>query len=294
MKYDLSHSPLMDQYIEVVNAANPFPSPQDVEQILDPVTQQPYPDGRAYYYPGNNLTQGGQTSWRTNVFTLDCREAEAMPINWKPYNFMPPDRLIILTDGTCGSTCASFVKIPQEANKATFIGVGGLWGQSMDVCSFAGGFVCNPDNLKTIATLSNLTFPSFVTNQHWQFTWATWYSAKFPSRQTQFTSQDPVFREPFWGFPHTSIPSTVTTALVSTLYDKVIVQAVTRLAALNTAAYVPEAEVTDCEISDLSDTGWIIWSFTSLGFGICFSALFISIYFYYVKNRSEINHPFLS
>lgn len=84
---------------------------------------------------------GGKMSWRSNIFALDCREAEAMPANnWRPPKFMPPEKLIILTDGTCGSTCASFTKIPQEAGKATFVGAGGLWKESMDVSSFAGRF----------------------------------------------------------------------------------------------------------------------------------------------------------
>ena len=85
---------------------------------------------------------------------------------------MPPEKLIILTDGTCGSTCASFTKIPQEAGLATFIGVGGLWGEPMDVSSFAGGFVCNPEYLSNIAAWSITVFPTFLTNQRWQFGWA--------------------------------------------------------------------------------------------------------------------------
>jgi len=52
-----------------------------------------------------------------------------------------------------------------------------------------GGFVCNPDYLAYIANASGTIFPSFLTNQRWQFDWATWYSAKQPSRQTQFTVQ---------------------------------------------------------------------------------------------------------
>mmetsp|Transcript_20191 Transcript_20191/g.34062 ORF Transcript_20191/g.34062 Transcript_20191/m.34062 type:complete len:609 (-) Transcript_20191:42-1868(-) len=188
MNYDLPHSPLMDAYIATNNKPNPYPDPEMVEQILDQATQQPFVDGEAYYYPGRNVTMGGVTSWRTNIFSLDCTEAEAMPANgFRPSTFMPPEKLIILTDGTCGSTCASFTKIPQEAGKATFVGAGGLWHESMDVSSFAGGFVCNPSYLQNIAYWSNLTFPSFLTNQAWQFGWAAWYSAKLPSRPVQFT-----------------------------------------------------------------------------------------------------------
>mmetsp|Transcript_24457 Transcript_24457/g.40746 ORF Transcript_24457/g.40746 Transcript_24457/m.40746 type:complete len:304 (+) Transcript_24457:582-1493(+) len=232
MKYDLPHSPLMDTYVEVVDAPDPYPDPDAVEQILNPATQESYKNGREYYYPGRHVTMGGVQSWRTNLFTLDCREAEAMPADgFKPARFMPPEKLLILTDGTCGSTCAAFTKIPQEAGKATFVGAGGIWGDSMDVSSFAGGFVCNPDYLSNIATWSNTTFPQFATNQRWQFGWAAWYSSKLPSRPAQFTEQDPDYREAFWGFPHTSIDAAVTTAMVSSLYDRVIYSSLARLAA---------------------------------------------------------------
>lgn len=232
MQYDIPHSPLMDTYIDVVNAPNPYPYPEDVEQILNRETQESFVDGRAYYYPGRNVTQGGVVNWRTNIFSLDCREAEAMPSNgFVPPRFMPPEKLIILTDGTCGSTCASFTKIPQEAGKATFVGAGGIWNEGMDVSSFAGGFVCNPDYLYNIATWSNTTFPKFETTQRWQFGWAVWYSAKQPTRPIQFTVQDPDYREAFWGFPHVSIDPTVTTAMVSSLYDRVIESTINRLAA---------------------------------------------------------------
>lgn len=233
MNYDLPHSKLMDAYINVVNSPNPYPYPQDVEQILDPATQESFVDGRAYYYPGRNVTMGGKISWRTNWFALDCREAEALPVNFQPKKFMPKERLMILTDGTCGSTCASFTKIPQEAETATLVGAGGLWNENMDVSSFAGGFVCNPDYLSLLSQLSNLPpFPKFLTNQHWQFAWASWYSAKTPSRPTQFTEQSPAYRQAFWGFPHPSIDATVTTDMVSSLYDSVISDSIVRLAAL--------------------------------------------------------------
>ena len=230
MKYDLPHSKLMDTYVDVVNSPNPYPDPADVEQILNHETQESYVDGNAYYYPGRNVTQGGAVSWRTNFFSLDCREAEAMPSNgFVPKKFMPPEKLIILTDGTCGSTCASFTKIPQEAGKATFVGAGGIWNEGMDVSSFAGGFVCNPDYLSNIAEWSGVTFPKFLTNQRWQFGWAAWYSQKLPSRPTQFTAQDPDYREAFWGFPHSSIDAKETTLMVSSLYDRVIESSLLRL-----------------------------------------------------------------
>jgi hypothetical protein len=293
MNYDLPHSPLMSTYIDVVNAPNPYPDPAEVEQILDRATQKPFPDGKAYYYPGRNVTQGGVVNWRTNWFSLDCTEAEAMPANgWKPPRFMPPEKLVILTDGTCGSTCASFTKIPQEHGKATFVGAGGLWDQSMDVSSFAGGFVCNPDLLWNIANWSGVSFPKFATNQRWQFGWAAWYSAKLPTRPIQFTSQDPDYREAFWGFPHASINSTVTSEMVSALYDRVIDSTIARLAAEATFAQ------SDCSSSD-DDNGMSQLEKTLLGLTISFAVVaivLVAVVIWLVKQGakagSDLEAPF--
>lgn len=221
MNYDFPHSTLMDAYIDVVNSNGGY---------IDKSTGEPYPDGEAYYF-GRNVTQGGVMHQRTNYFSLDCSSMEKLPVGFQPKTFLAPEKLVFLTDGTCGSTCACFTKIASEHEKATLVGAGGLWEESFDVSSFAGGFVSNPDSLAQIAKQSGLQFPKFLTNQNWQFDWAVWYSNKFPSRPAQFVVTEPDFRESFWGFPHTSIDPEVTTAMVSSLYDRVIASTVARLAA---------------------------------------------------------------
>jgi hypothetical protein len=277
MNYDLPHSPLMDQYIAVMNPPDPYPDPGEVEQILNQETQKPFEDGQAWYYPGRNVTMGGVSSYRSNYFSLDCREAEAMPDDgWRPPRFMPADKLIILTDGTCGSTCASFTKIPQEAGKATFVGAGGLWGEGMDVASFAGGFVCNPTQLQNIANWSNTVFPSFLTNQHWQFGWAAWYSAKLPSRPVQFTVQDPDYREAFWGFPHPSVDAAETTGMVSALYDRVIDASLSRL-----AAATPVTASGSCDDSYTTSTATALISTTAV---LACALVVVGAMFYFQSN----------
>jgi hypothetical protein len=42
---------------------------------------QSFVDDNAWYYPGRNMAQGGVQSCRSNWFSLDCREAEAMPVS---------------------------------------------------------------------------------------------------------------------------------------------------------------------------------------------------------------------
>jgi hypothetical protein len=99
----------------------------------------------------------------------------------------------------------------------------------MDVASYAGGFVCNPDYLHNLASLFNQSFPQFLTNQKWQFAWAVWYSAITPLRPMQFTVQQPDYRVPFWGFPHEAIEEGVSSAKMSRLYDDVIRSTLCRL-----------------------------------------------------------------
>ena len=170
---------------------------------------------------------------------------------------MSPDKLIILSDGTCGSTCASFTRIAQEAGVATFVGAGGLWKEEMDVASFAGGFVCNPDYLTNMAEMSGLpSFPNFVTNQRWQFGWAAWYSQILPSRPVQFISMEPDYRSSFWSFPHVSVNASVTTAATSALYDSMIVSSFARI----------KEEENLC-----SSSGAVVWlsvATGTLGFGL--------------------------
>jgi hypothetical protein len=102
----------MSAFVDAVNYPDPYDNPGDVEQILNPETQLPYNTGEEWYYPGRNATAGGVTSLRSNWFTLNCKEAEDLPTaDFKPSKFVGKDKLVILTDGTCGSTCASFTKV---------------------------------------------------------------------------------------------------------------------------------------------------------------------------------------
>jgi hypothetical protein len=99
--------------------------------------------------------QGGRASRRSNPFVLDCRAAFAMRADFRAPAALAVgrQRVSIVSDGTCGSTCASFAKIAQEAGVATMVGLGGVWHQPMDVASFAGGFVCNARYLQVMANL---------------------------------------------------------------------------------------------------------------------------------------------
>lgn len=67
---------------------------------------------------------------------------------------LSPDRVAIVTDGTCGSTCATFAKHLVEANRCMAIGLGGTTGlpgysdDPYDVASFSGGTVDDSQSLQ--------------------------------------------------------------------------------------------------------------------------------------------------
>jgi hypothetical protein len=132
-----------------------------------------------------------------------------------------------------------------------------------------------------VASFVNITFPSFLTNQRWQFGWGTWYSRRLPSRQSQFTEQTPAHRQPFWGFPHASISTSVTTTMVSALYDKVIATNIVRLAELNSANVNPDSS--SCTLSDGQATSltWIV-IFLSVTFGLITAGF---IYMFYQQRK---------
>lgn len=51
------------------------------------------------------------------------------------------DKILIVSDGRCGSACSYFISKLRIANKARVMTYGGIWGKQMDSSTFAGGNV---------------------------------------------------------------------------------------------------------------------------------------------------------
>ena len=202
---------------------------------LDPVTLQVPPNGKWLFDPPVAWVQGGVRGLHSKQFVLNNAEAIAMlaTLNYPRPTVTDRARVTILTDGLCGSTCCQFASLAQESDAATFVGVGGLWGEPIDVASFCGGYVNNLDQLAAEVEDFNATsveVPQFETTASWQWDQAVMYSRVQPSLPMQFVPTPADVRVPYWAFPHPSVPRATSDAQLSLLYDAVIAGALERYA----------------------------------------------------------------
>jgi len=135
-------------------------------------------------------------------FFLDCATDEAEGVcNLKaPTVTFPRDRLLVLTDGTCGSTCSTFMHRLQATSYAKVAGVGGIKYTQMATSSFAGGFTANLDTLNSLLTEED-QIPKYPTNGGMLgFAWAEIYDKSRPTVPGQYAYHQPDLRLDFWDF----------------------------------------------------------------------------------------------
>ena len=99
--------------------------------------------------------------------------------NIREYEWKSED-MIILTNGLCGSACASISQRMAEVFNVTTVGVGGLKDTSMSYASFPGGQVFEFDDLISVlsdiglwqndTSLKDLIPPPFLTANLFSFT----------------------------------------------------------------------------------------------------------------------------
>jgi len=127
--------------------------------------------------------------------------------------------LLVLTDGTCGSTCSLFSNLLHERGLASFAGVGGIFTRPMDISSFDGGTVGQLDEMRQIAQVAGVHFPSFETSVRWQFTRFEAYSHKEPDLPMQFVAHSAENRIAWWSFSWPSVGSRATGRALGELYE---------------------------------------------------------------------------
>ena len=129
--------------------------------------------------------QGGVRGTHSKQFVFDKRPmlSTLASVSYPPPTVADRARVTILTDGLCGSTCCLFASLAREASAATFVGVGGLWGEPIDVASFCGGYVNNLGQLATVARYlgTGIRGPQFPTTAKWQWNQGVLYSRARPS-----------------------------------------------------------------------------------------------------------------
>jgi len=222
--YDLRHSSFMDMYISKTQSR----SPSQDDHILDPATLKEF-NSSAWYSEPVQYIRGGVLGNYSQRFTMNFSDFFEYRRSERPYKFPKKTELMVLTDGTCGSTCAHFAVILNENNLATTVGVGGIFQYTMAVSSFAGGSVSNLDDFEFLANITGLKAPHFLTTARWQFTWFELYSKTHLNDAVQFVMQNPVLRLPWWDFPNPTKPAKITAERLSKLYDL----AITELGRLN-------------------------------------------------------------
>jgi len=218
--YDIKHSPFMDAFISKTQSRSPYP---DGIPILDPATLKPF-NSSAWYQEPVEYIRGGVLGNYSKRFFMDFSDLFQYRSNERPYKFPKKTELMVLTDGTCGSTCATFAINLNENDLATTVGVGGISQYTMAVSSFAGGSVSNLGVFAYLGNMTGMTVPQFLTSASWQWTWFELYSKIYTNDAVQFVMQNPTLRLPWWDFPSPLKPNSLIAKQLSELYNLAIAE----------------------------------------------------------------------
>lgn len=124
---DFRKSSLTD---EVLNKNTDLFRQQD---IINPISNEFYTD-QSWYTNGPTLIRGGSSS----KYTKQAYFNTVPDVTPSSFYF---DKILIITDGSCGSACSHFVSKLQTEKKASVLTIGGKIGVPMDISSFNGGNV---------------------------------------------------------------------------------------------------------------------------------------------------------
>lgn len=164
--YDLRQSTYMD---DIFNAGFFGPATEEVSLA----TREPL--GPSFYTAPVSRTYGSATSNYTQQFLWNLCPAENF-VDAK--NSVVFDKILIITDGRCGSACSYFISKLRTADKVRVLSYGGHWGQPMDTSAFSGGNVENWANF-----LPNLRKEHNITGLPWMTPLPTTGIATFNFRE---------------------------------------------------------------------------------------------------------------
>jgi len=131
------------------------------EIMYDPLTGKEFnQESLDWFWRGLNYTRSGRTWPHTRRVWYDACRTELSSSLPKPNYFY--DKIIVITDGLCGSACSYFISKLRKDNKVRLLSYGGLIDQSMETSSFAGGTVIEWSKLIAELQELNISSPSFV------------------------------------------------------------------------------------------------------------------------------------
>lgn len=213
---DIKHSALMDRYI-AAGGVQPFVNPE-IDEGIRLVDGRPISTGADWYLPPQHHVRGGVLGNYSKKFTIDCVRANSYRPDARPFKRHMKHELLVLTDGTCGSTCSLFVNLLHERDLASFAGVGGIFTRPIDISSFDGGTVGQLEEMRQIAEVAGLSFPAFETSVKWQFTRFEAYSHREPDLPMQFVAHNAENRIAWWSFAWPSVGARATGRALGELY----------------------------------------------------------------------------
>ena len=148
--------------------------------------------GMSYYNNPTSRTIGSGTSSYTQGFNWNPCGNVNLYFTKASYHF---DKIIVMTDGRCGSSCAYFVTQLRENNKVRLLSYGGIYGEPLATSSFAGGNVLNWDFVTdTVSTLPASPYSSYIA-----FNLRANYSpGKYPGTPRQFERLEADWYLPLW------------------------------------------------------------------------------------------------
>lgn len=156
------------------------------------------PLGASFYNDRVPQTYESFTSNYTQRYLWDLCEASDYKLAKTKSNVF--DKVLIVSDGRCGSACSYFISKMRLGNKARVVTYGGIWGRPMDASSFAGGNVYEWNEFAS-------DVKSVYKGLSWTQTLPTTSLASFNFREMynpgesiprQFTPMYPDFALPYW------------------------------------------------------------------------------------------------
>eukprot|EP01102_Stenamoeba_stenopodia_P007170 TRINITY_DN2003_c0_g1_i1.p1 TRINITY_DN2003_c0_g1~~TRINITY_DN2003_c0_g1_i1.p1 ORF type:complete len:649 (-),score=177.00 TRINITY_DN2003_c0_g1_i1:68-1969(-) len=147
--YDLIHSELGQEIFVALAQAEFNGTYGSPEMWINPDTQKPY-ENISWYMPGVQYTRGGVVGNYSQLIHLAC-DAIYSPVN---YLFK---KILLFTDGLCGSTCAVFSSHLAMADHVDTVVMGGFLNVSQQYYSFPGGQVFEYFELSELAMMAGVT-----------------------------------------------------------------------------------------------------------------------------------------
>ena len=146
----------------------------------------------SYYTNPVTRTIGGNSASYTQAFQWNPCGTQNQYFNDASYHF---NKIIVITDGRCGSSCAYFVTQLRENNKVRLVSYGGLYDEPLATSSFAGGNVYNWDLIRSVTTAVPANpFSSYIAyNIRENFS-----PSQYPNTPRQFDRLEADYYLPFW------------------------------------------------------------------------------------------------